>query len=265
MKYLVLCGCYRSGTTAVSEILSSHSELFFTSELYLFNNTGLINNRLKKLLNKKGYNAGLKNSVYNNLLSSTDKFIKSTINNPINNLKQYEKRINRFYKKDYKYIGDKVPEYIFQLLRIKTEIKNVKIIYLIRDGRDVIESQVRGYYRKIKKGHNPNKHFWCARDIDLAIAKHRNWLYYMWVWNRIKKGLNISYFELYYRDLVKNQEKTIKRLAKYLKVDEKELIKVFLNKFKPTNYQSWKNKEKRYSKLPEDWKHCLKDYGFEIK
>lgn len=268
MNFLVICGSYRSGTTVLAEIFSKHSELIVTSEIGVYKSLNRANN-LVNLLNKteiKGINVGVLTTVRNNLTSNEllfrQKFINHTFKNPIDFYSSLEESSP---KQNVKMVGDKYPEYVFDACILKQKYPKMKVLMCIRDGRDVVTSQVNSYYAKLQSGDNVNNHFWCKPSVKEAINMRNNWLHYLNAWEIYKKCFS-DYYEVYYREIVKNPVKEAKKISEYLDVDSLEMEKLFTSIIYDDKYNFYKKSFPNINNsLPENWKSMLKKYGFHIE
>jgi len=236
MQYLVACGTYRSGTTMLSEILSKHSELVFTSELCTFRGLNYIHDALLRLKFSNG-NIGLQTTLKNNI---KDNYV--TLLNTFTRFQYPQDIIDNLIKlsnKNCNMYGDKFPQYIFDLEYIIPAFKNLKVIMCIRDCREVIESQIKNYYRL--SGFNVP--FWCKPTVKECIKMQSSWLDYMRVWESIKllyKDLN--FLEINYKDLVLGKQKTIDRLGNFLNIEKNELQAIADKIINDKTIGMWKNK-----------------------
>ncbi|HYH62150.1 MAG TPA: sulfotransferase, partial [Solirubrobacterales bacterium] len=102
--------------------------------------------------------------------------------------------------------GDKTPDYIKRMRRIKRVLPEARFIHVIRDGRDVALSTNK---RIIERGH---------RDPLPAKRSARRWR------NRIEKaradGPKLGeYLEIRYEDLVTDTEPTLRRVCQFIELE----------------------------------------------
>ncbi len=102
--------------------------------------------------------------------------------------------------------GDKTPDYIKRMRRIKRVLPEAHFIHVIRDGRDVTLSTNK---RIIERGH---------RDPLPAKRSARRWR------NRIEKARADSprlgeYLEIRYEDLVIDTEPTLRRVCEFIELE----------------------------------------------
>ena len=260
VKNLIIVGSFRSGTSALVEILNKCKEVLITDESWYFSNTKegtsefeakvlrLLNNKLlpeeRPILTKD------KVANLNNVLKKTsDKTSFKDL------LLQHNPNIKLF--------GDKFPEYIFNLEQINIDHKP-KVIMCIRDPRDVIGSQILNYQRLMKQFNSVHQHWWAKATIQECIEMTPSWFDFVSEWKRVKEH-KLTYYELNYNALVKNPAMESTRLSIFLNVCPVTLYKSFCRTFRPTNHLKWKQVCPDIDKqLPDSWKNLMREYGFII-
>ena len=266
MNYLAVCGCYRSGTTIVSEVFSKHSDMLFTSELFTFHSLPLASTRLNLVSSNPettNINVGLYRTLVNSIGTRYPEFIKEAANTRLKDVNDLINVFSRYTYKTAKTFGDKLPEYVLDVPRLTRLNKRIKIIVCVRDCRDVILSQVKNYHSIKAAGGDVSAHFWTKPDIKSAIDYEHNWFYYVNSWQRIKRDTECSYYELNYSSLVNNIDSEVDKLSSYLDVDRDELLLLFKNNFKPYAHNAWKKeKNDMLNYIPENWKVLMRQYGF---
>lgn len=259
-----MCGSFRSGTSICSILLSKHSEIIYTDELWTYRNPIIINKKIDKLDKRYPKLIGRPFIPVSVLQDNYKNFLDEWKNNPIksgtdlvNRLLKYSPRINS------KIYGDKLPEYVFDLELLNKLLKRPKVLMCIRDGRDVIQSQIFRYNYFMKLHGKIGNHFWCHSTVEECIHDWRNWLRYMIAWDSIKD--KIDHYEIYYNRLIQEPEKVAKEVAEFLNVNSEEMIKIFQKNIHAKRKNIWKKYHPNMNeKLPESWKQMLEKYGFEI-
>jgi hypothetical protein len=264
---IVIAGCFRSGTTAMARILSMHPELFITGELITFNsNQGHITNKFQQIKNEYPH---IGKCVFEPTLGNKyEEFIKRLV--PGQDRWKILQMIYDMSGKQCKYYGDKVPEYVFSLFRLNKTLNKPKVVFCIRDPRDVIDSQLRAYKGLLAR-HNNNvppvirRNWWAKERIEDCIympAHERNWLQFMTTWESVKDKLD--YIEVNYTHLVNNKKKPID-IANFLGVDGDAMQEVFGSVFNPVRHENWKKQIPQIdSILPGNWKAMMRRYGFKV-
>lgn len=272
MKKLIICGSYRSGTTALATILNKHSEIICLNEAGIFNNEwkeriGNLRNAytIWKKRKRIWQSFGLKRIPYDleadfkfnhNLGETLEEILGDELDVLLTNIDKitYEELIKLLIsRKNAKYIGDKLPEYVFLLPRIVNI--NTKIICCIRDPRDVITSQIRNYWDRISTGFNITHHHWCRPDVKSCIEKYPNWYDYMKMWIDVRKRLP-SYYEFNYTRAANEKSTVFSELAEYLEVNKREMLELSEN-WKPYNHMEWKRHFEDLQ-IPDSWKELMK-------
>ena len=231
-KLIFILGMPRTGTSLVEQIISSHKEIYGGGELRDLN-----------LLIRENF------SDFNSI-----NFNKVVNDNPeiLNNIKyQYYKNIERF-ETSKKYITDKDPLNFRWLGLIKLLFPDSKIIHCSREKRDVAFSLWKNYF---------------GEDINFTYNfKHISNYYNLYkdmmlYWE--SKIPNFIY-NLKYENLIKDKEKEIKKILKYIDLEwdnnclnyQKNLRPITTQSIvqarKPiynTSLSSWKNYSKKIVQL----------------
>ena len=263
MKYSIMCGSFRSGTSICSIILSKHSEILYTDELWAYRSPSVINNKIKRL-NDRYPNLVGRPYIQEELLGNNyDSFLQEWRVKPITSTVDLTNRLLKYTPKtNVKIYGDKLPEYIFDLEILQNILDKPKVLTCIRDGRDVIQSQIFRYNYYMKMQGTVGNHFWCHKTVNECISAQRTWLSYMKKWREIKN--KIDYYEINYNELISNPEKVGLEIAKFLEVNEKEMKNIFKENIHSKRKNIWKEYLPNINdKLPQEWKSMLKEYGFE--
>jgi Sulfotransferase family len=121
-KYLFICGCPRSGTTALVRLLNSHNSLAIGMERYK-------------------YYASSKNiSRINQEAFKSDTFLNLQADQTNINWKYFYDELIDKYQSRVKYLGDKYPHYYRFYQQINQNLGNVKWIFIIRDVVSIANS-----------------------------------------------------------------------------------------------------------------------------
>ncbi len=255
MKHLFILGSFRSGTTAIAEILSKHSECVITSESLIYEDTQTVN-RINSILNdfnSNNINVGTAKTFKNNLKQNIKKFKEYCINRKFKSITEFETLMCKLsIKKNIKYIGDKFPEYVFSIQRLNKIYPNSKFIMCIRDPRDVIVSQTQRYRYCIETFGDIGVHWWAKKTIEECINMEYSWLKFIRAWDESKSS--IKGYELYYKNLILDKENEALRLAEFLDINADELKVLFKESIYSTKYQIWKRIFPNITdKLPKTW------------
>jgi len=266
MKKFMITGSGRSGTTMMVGLLGAHPEIFCTNELGTFDNESTNLKSRFQLLRKRiqGVAGGL-GFIRNPNKFDPDKFEKETssMKMPPKTDELIQALISSCPIKVNLY-GDKFPDYIMNSDEWFADKKNVKILFMIRDPRDVIGSYISNHGKVQTYTGQPQ--WWTSPNFQTVLTK-KNWLDYMYSWNRFKTKSGFQYCELYFEDLLIHPEKTAKKVADFLEVDPMKLVRIFSNpKLVDKSYfQKWRKTVPEINKeLPEEWIKMMEQYGYQV-
>ena len=293
MKYLLITGSYRSGTTFLFKAFKANAncEMIYQPTIKLFK---YIDTELRKKLKKKQFNnfpLGLTNISkkidLNNIILDKKKvmlILKNLIKVNDKNILFYEKLFQNISKENKKlnfktiishvFNSIKTTEnkkiygikelYIADISKLLIKLKNLYIINIIRDPREILYS--RNY--SIFKNHinfNNKKH----PVILNALICNQN----MNSDQKMKK--NKRYLSIKFDDLIGNHVKIEKKIAKFLKlkislnlnyIKKKTKWKINSSGHKPNYGSGWK-KNLKIDELDIVEKICGKNmtkYGFKL-
>jgi hypothetical protein len=183
---IIIYGAARSGTTYLTHLLNSHPEVFITDESRLF--------------------AWVHQSLA--VLPANDNLVRHQKTEFTGHLRaNYPELIREFYRKlrpDARYWGDKNPHYAAPsnhgCLETITELfAGARFIHIIRDGRDVVASALRGNWRDFDGVHR----MWTSHvDIGCAFGRQRP----------------EQYFELRYEDLIRDDLGLARKIFEFLSI-----------------------------------------------
>lgn len=254
-NHLIITGAPRSGTTALAQLLGQQNRVFVMNEVGIYDDW---ENKYK----------------WRNFINSKDwiNFIANDIIFKSHGIDLYDFRelvlINKFSGEDIfewlhntldvDIIGDKCPiTYLQNMLVFKNKFPNAKFIIVVRDGRDVIASQIRSYY-KWPPGSLDHADHWMKPTIKLAQS----------VWLDINKLTVVRLnqidsnrlFFFRYEDAVNTPKKFEVEISEFLGVD----ICNISDYFKPTNIGKWKETHPNMmEELSADFKSMLKRFEYD--
>ena len=194
---IFVVGCSRSGTTLLQTLIASHPEVttFPETNFFLPPDAGNIRAKIEGLLK---------------ILTKKD--LKKTLLNPPFS---YEKRVKTYLsildritlqKRNKKIWVEKTPRHIFNVDVINQYVPKALVVYIIRDGREVVSSIV-------KRAKEYGKQF-KYQDIDYAIE----------LWNKStriiekRRGAENGYI-IKYEDMVNEPKKTMLKLGNFVHLD----------------------------------------------
>src|SRR5690606_30378037 len=215
-----ILGSGRNGSTLLSMILNGHSKIFLPNEQFALHYAAiryqlynfLIWRDLVKIIigefadskNNQGWNVNF-NSLYDRLYQTpkTEQSLQKIIDLIIS-----EVAIQK--GETFSLWGDKTPSTIWFLKHIYNLYPQSKFIFLVRDGRDVINSYKNG---------GP-KLFNNLADIEITV---KNWLASINKWNWLKKkDPATQLLELQYEHLISDPKNQIARVLSFLELSYEE-------------------------------------------
>jgi hypothetical protein len=235
----MVCGCFKSGTSIISEMLNMHPEIICTNELSIYSekyDEWLLEQNLKQRKFR-----GLESKL------DTDNFLKKLSNNyrPNNVLKT----INELAPRNIKAYGDKYPLYTMDLTETTKHVSAV--IFILRDPREILEAQVRTWKIFSPITTTPKElkliHPYANETIEDCIKDDFNWLEYMTKLDEFTQSTTLPYLFLYYDKM----HLQTKQLAEFLNIDSEKIDSIFKENYKPKT-KLWEEKFSEI-KLPDSW------------
>jgi len=244
--HLLITGCVRSGTTAVCEFLSQSPTIIIPAEFGLYSEWDNPRNYMRvhtmmraRVNNRIFYYKGIHGYSFVTRLER----IKATG-------KQSLEYIIKYCPDEVEVFGDKLPlTYLDKADKFLDMFSNLKILIIIRDGRDVMESQVR------RAKTDKYDIFWHRKDITLA---EDIWLKAM---KKVEKLKNESNRILVYRyeDLLTNLSYFRECMSNFLETD----VKMIDDFFKKPEF-SWREEyPDLMNLLSDEFKSYLERYDYE--
>lgn len=222
MKYTLIGGCGRSGTTLVRIILDSHSNMACGPETKYF---------------------GHQLAVVSSLVNSYPKLYEECWNLKVEDLlklqglvcRAFMNKMAEAYKVDH--ICEKTPQNCENIAAIHRMMPEARFIYCYRDPRAVISSLLG------QKWYNPatGKRAEYTQKIPAAI-EYWNSVQEIY-WDNVEKSPNLEHFEIKYEDLVLRTESIVKQVCGFLcePFDEQMLAHTSIKhdlKHTPCNYEA---------------------------
>jgi len=265
-NHLVIAGSFRSGTTILTTTLAEHSQLLLANELWSYRKMSAVNAKIDRLREVYPKIGGSKSTIAKTTLGDNfEKFLAYHKLNPMTGVNDLYDKLSRFTDKTPKLVGDKLPEYLFDLGRLNSELSKPKVLICIRDGRDVLESQTKRFKLYTQLYGSPGNHWWAKETVEECIALKVNWLSFMEAWEKAKSTYDLDYHEVYFKNLVLDLESEVRKIAEFLDIEFIELIELFERNFKTDTYKVWKEALPGINaKLPQSWKDMLIKHGFDI-
>lgn len=155
-EFIFICGCARSGTTAITHLLNSHPEIALGMERYKFFLRDKISDKITPELFKEENFFNIKDNETNiSPKKDNEKLAWTTL---YNSLKEKYK-LRKITK------GDKCPNYFYHYTSLDKNFKNKKFVFILRDISDVACSFN-------ARAENPNDKNWPPeRDYKVAVKE----------------------------------------------------------------------------------------------
>lgn len=236
---ILLRGQARSGTSILTAILTREPEMFLGHELRLYDsvfrmrrdNTDTLKDVGKKLrgvhakrmqkYSRRGQKYGIEMD-YEKIIQRLEKKVRNNIN---------KKELMLLFEQEifgdrFRVFGDKVPQpptpyLVNAMLR---EGIDFKIIWIYRDGRDVVASR---YRHKVATKIDPH---WAISDVKAASNL---WAEGMMKWDLFYKDYKdrIPILVVRFEDIIDDREKLITQLSEFVEVNESILRQNIEDKF----------------------------------
>jgi hypothetical protein len=248
-KPIFIVGCPRSGTTILAKILNNHSKIASATEVHYFNHLCKLkkydwNNIDDKFL-KTFYNETRIEDFCSLLKISFEEFknqFNSTeIEASLTKINQNQRRLFDtlmllLLKKNNKQLCcEKTPQHLLSVEKILLLYPDAKIVHLIRDGRDTVNSLIKMPWRP--EGLLNNSRFWKQyAKIGLELN------------DKYSKAKN-NFITIKYEDLLRTPDSTIRILCEFVQINFEESM---LSKNTSTSTVDESN---IFSSWESSWKH----------
>jgi hypothetical protein len=211
---IFIVACPRSGTTILATLLNMHPEICSSTETHFFNFIVKQKKYNWKSFDLIQFEAFLKESRIVDFCSLAkiskedliEEFKKLNFgsNSNANKKKILDILINSLTnKKSKKYFCEKTPQHLYSVKEILSLYPAAKFIYLVRDGRDVVNSLMKMPWRP-----------------DGLINNSRFWKSYIQLGQKLEASMpESSFFTVRYEDLLNNPEGTLKIIFEYLGIE----------------------------------------------
>jgi hypothetical protein len=235
---LLITGCARSGTTALTRALSSHHDICIFNEYQLYANRSddfLTWQYIKEM--RKDNPPPEKISVSTTKLRSK---MLEELPLPVSNEATKNWLLDSLVNPVHIY-GDKMPyKYLSNMHEIIARYPKVKFLITLRDGRDVVASQIRKYNAAIDNGSTPSH--WMKATVKEAE--------YLWL-RSAKKWLNLRSdppapcLEIRYEDAVQSPLELACNICDFTGIEYKEQdFNQFKQRYRAVNINSWREEIK---------------------
>lgn len=235
MERVLVRGHHRSGTTVLGDILRHYPDIYVTYETGMYStpffnmpNGKKINGFLNVLTKVfHSHNSGLRHDILNMKLSIEEKV--NVYSSPVEIIKSIE---NEVFQGRFRIIGDKFPT-VPEIESVRALIKEpepLKIIWIYRDGRDVVSS----CYRHGGQGKMPQpgdtRPMWSCVTVEEGA---RRWASVLQSWEGIKEefGECVPILEVKYEELLRFPNMVCGEIGEFLGINPEPLYKNYQEKF----------------------------------
>lgn len=237
MKYLFIFGCPRSGTTALTHLLSSHPEVALGMERFKF----LVERQNPSLLTPEKFSEEA-------FFDFSDQATNLTIDHP-QWTDYYTILKNKFASKKLSLIGDKYPLYFNFLPSLYSQFPEAHFLFIFRDVLDVAAS-----YNK--RAANPEDKNWpekrnyqaAVKDWNQSLAKTKAFFEQ----EERRKALTV----IRYEDLFCGNESLYRQLFLSLGVSPCEKTDTFFE----NQTKAWGNRQTEKEPLPSDQQRYMNEH-----
>ena len=238
-KYLFICGCPRSGTTALVRLLNSHPSLAIGMERY------------------KYYASQQKINKINQAAFKFDSFFNLQDNQTNINWKYFYDELEPKYKSGVEYLGDKYPHYYRFYNRINHNLSDVRWIFIVRD----IASIARSYNARAA---DPKDSWSADADYTKAVDHWNESLIETWKYQ--KNNPEPKLFVCEYERLFSYDLDYLNSLLAFLKLERDSNVEAFFAQMK----QDWLDKKAQKSQSsssldPEELNYINEHANFTLK
>lgn len=228
---IFVVGMFRSGTTLVEQILSSHPDVFGAGELQDINK--LSADLCEQKLHDKSV-LGLINVTQEKLNAAAEKYLETLQNKSI----------------DHKRVVDKMPSNFFHIGLINLLFPNAYIINMIRDPRDVCLSM---YFQRF------GSQMTFSTSLEELADYYLSYKHIMQYW---KNALDVSILDVVYESLVSEPENEIRKIITFCDLEWNDSCLSFHNNKRDVNTPSYDQVRKpMYNKSIGRWKNYEKHIG----
>lgn len=244
--HLLITGSVRSGTTAVCEFLSQSPNIIIPAEFAMYSEWDDPYNYMR-IAYMTGAKANNRILYYKGIHAYS--FVRRLQKMGGTTGKQSLEMLVNVCPNTVEVFGDKLPiTYISKADKLLSMFDNLKIMIIMRDGRNVMESQVR------RAKDSENDFFWHEKDIRSAES---TWLGTVKDIEKLEKSDRILIYK--YEDLLTNPLMFRECVSNFIETD----VKMIENFFKPSEFDWRTEYPDLMNFLSDEFKEKLKRFGYE--
>ncbi len=254
---LLITGCARSGTTALTRALSGHDNFCIFNEYHLYYQSEYefnIWHRIQRMRNDNpppikisSDTASLKSKLLEEMplpaaCPSTRNWLFSQVDKPV------------------KVYGDKMPyKYLETMPEVVENFPDVKFLIVLRDGRDVVTSQIRRYEVAIENNIIPAH--WMQPTVQEAEYL---WLRSVTTWLKLRSDPQAPCLEVRYEQATESPETLAREICDFVGINYREEdFRRFLKQYRPVHIDTWRNEINGIeSQLSSEFLDALDQLGY---
>jgi len=255
---LLITGCARTGTSALARALSSHDGICIFNEYHLYYHSEddfNIWHRIHGMIEENpppdkvsSDTATLKSRLVEDLplptsCQTTRNWLFDQVQNPL------------------EIYGDKMPfKYLDSMHEVVENFPGVKFLVTVRDGRDVVASQIRQYNNAVKNGNIPSH--WMKPSVEEAEYL---WLRSARAWLKLRSNPPAPCLELRYEQAARSPVTLPKKICGFVGIAYREKdFRKFIEQYRPVNIDTWRDElENIEERLSGDFLDALGQLGYE--
>jgi hypothetical protein len=252
--HIIISSAPRSGSTALAKLLGQQRDLFVMNEIGVYDDWDNVNKWCNFIHTKEWINFVANEKIFGAHGLDLYEFREIVMAQKMSGRDIFEWLFNNV---NVSLIGDKCPiTYINNMLVFANKFPNAKFVIVIRDGRDVVASQIRGYHRW-PPGSPDHANHWMKATVQEAQGLWLN------VSRAILQRINqIDKNRLYvfrYEDAIKDMDLFCLDLSKFLGVN----ITNVDGFFKSTNVGKWVDEHPNMMDgLSYEFRNMLSEFGY---
>ena len=255
---LLITGCARTGTTALTRLLSTHDRICMFNEYSLYTNPpeeGSVWHRIRVMRDdnpppdKISPDAG-----------SLRSRLAAELPSPVSD----ETATNWIFgllRKPVAVYGDKMPlRYLQVMEEIAQRFPRTRILLTMRDGRAVVASQLRHYHNAVERGITPEH--WMQPTVEEAEYL---WLAFARIWLRLRASPPAPCLEVRYEQATQSPEALARNICEFVGLDYcRDEFAEFLDGYRPTHVDTWRRELPDIeAHLSDEFCEALRQLGYE--
>lgn len=254
IPHIIITSAPRSGSTSLTKLLGQQKDLFITNELGTYDDWDNKNKWANYINSKHWMNFVANESIFESHGLDLYSFRETVIKNKLSAQDIFRWLTTHV---DVKLFGDKCPiTYLRNMQRLLKKFPNSKFIIVVRDGRDVIASQIRGFHKWPPGNPNHAAH-WMKATVQEAVPLWRDMA--LLTKQAVEFVPKDRLFVFRYEDAVMDSSSFCEKISYFLGVDIEDKNAYF----KPVNLNMWKETHSNMeSILDDDFKAMLSYFNY---